>query len=161
MPLSAGDPAPPLRVEDPSGRPAAMAGRAGRPALLLFYRADCGASGVAGPVLRRFAAIPGLDVAAVSQDPAAEARAFGEACGFGSAVLGLVDPEPWRASHAFGVRVTPTWFLVAADGRIAAAAEGWSRDDANALAAEAARLCGAPPVVVARPDGPEPALRPG
>jgi hypothetical protein len=40
-------------------------------------------------------------------------------------------------------------------------AEGWSRDDANALAARAAGLLGAAPPVVARADGSEPLLRPG
>jgi hypothetical protein len=72
----------------------------------------------------------------------------------------LLDADPWSASDAYGVRATPTWILVAAGGRVEAVAEGWSRDDANGLAARAAALAGAPAPVVSTPaDGP--AFRPG
>ena len=72
----------------------------------------------------------------------------------------LVDPEPWPASEAFGVRSTPTWVLLAPGGRVDAVREGWSRDDANALAARAAALAEAPARLVSTPaDGP--AFRPG
>jgi hypothetical protein len=51
--------------------------------------------------------------------------------------------------------------LVAPGDRVEAVAEGWSRDDANGLAARAASLAGSAAPLVARPDGPEPAWRPG
>ncbi len=137
---------------------AALAGAG--PALLFFYGGDCPASVLAAHALPRLASIPGVVVAAVSQDPARETRAFAARNGFGAAVRTLVDPEPWEASHAFGVRVTPTWILLAPGGRVESVAEGWSRDDANALAARAAALAGAPALVVSTPaDGP--AFRPG
>ena len=85
---------------------------------------------------------------------------FAVASGWEGRVRLLLDPEPWPASGALGVRATPTWFLLSG-GRVEAAAEGWSRDDANALAARAAGLLGAAPVLVSKPGGPEPALRPG
>ena len=161
MPLSPGDRAPPAVAAELSGRPAPLAPAGGRPRLLLFYRADCGASEVAGSVLPRFGAVPGLDVVAVSQDPAPAAAAFAADRGLRPPVRVVVDAEPFAASDAFRVRSTPTWVLLDGQGAVAAVAEGWSRDDANALAAVAAGLCGAAPVVVAPPDGPEPALRPG
>jgi hypothetical protein len=99
-------------------------------------------------------------VAAVSQDDAAETAGFAAAHGWTPRVLVLRDPEPWPASDAYGVRATPTWVLVAPDGRVDRVVEGWSRDDVNALAARAASLVGAPAVVVSSPeDGP--AFRPG
>jgi peroxiredoxin len=161
MPLSPGDPAPPAVAADLSGGPVPLAPAGGRPALLVFTKADCGASEVAGSVLHRFGAVAGLDVVAVSQDPTAEAAAFAASRALGSGVRILVDAPPFPASDAFRVLVTPTWVLLDGRGAVAAVAEGWSRDDANALAAAAARLCGSAPVVVASPDGPEPALRPG
>jgi peroxiredoxin len=161
MPLSPGDEAPPAVAADLAGRPAPLASPGGRPALLLFYKGDCGASEVAGSVLPRFGAVKGLEVVAVSQDPAPEAAAFAAARGFGGAVRLVVDADPFAASEAFRVLVTPTWVLLDGQGVVAAVAEGWSRDDANALAAAAARLCRVAPVTVASPDGPEPALRPG
>jgi peroxiredoxin len=162
MPLSPGDRIPGAPVLDASGAPLDLASLApGRPALLVFYKAECAASEVAAAVLPRFAAIPGVALAGVSQDDADSARAFAAAHGWTGRVALAVDPEPWRASDAFGVRATPTWVLVAADGRVAEVAEGWSRDAANALAAHAARLAGAAVPVVSAPDGPEPAFRPG
>jgi len=162
LPLAPGSQAPSAEVLAADARAQALGElwRSG-PALLFFYRADCGASEVAGRVLPRFSELPGLAVAAISQDGAAETRAFSRVSGWDDRVRSLRDPEPWPASEAFGVRATPSWFLTAPGGRIVAVAEGWSRDDANGLAAEAARLLGSLPVVVARPDGPEPALRPG
>ena len=131
------------------------------PALLFVYKADCPATAVAGPVLPRFAQLAGLRLFAISQDAAAETADFAVACGWAGKVAVLRDPEPWRASDALGARVTPTWILVERGGRIAAAAEGWSREDANQLAAGAAALLGLAPVTVSSEGGAEPAWRPG
>jgi peroxiredoxin len=161
VPLSPGDRAPPASAAELSGRPAALAPAGGRPRLLLFYRADCRASEIAGTVLPRFGAVPGLDVVAVSQDPPPATAAFAAERALGPAVRVVVDPQPFAASDAFRVRSTPTWVLLDGRGTVVAVAEGWSRDDAIAIAAAAARLCGAAPVVVAPPGGAEPPLRPG
>jgi F plasmid transfer operon protein len=131
------------------------------PALLFVYKSDCPATAVAGPVLGRFAQLTGLRIVAISQDVAFETAEFAVACGWAGKVEVLRDPEPWRASEALGARVTPTWILVGRGGRIAAAAEGWSRDDANQLAESAAALLDLAPVTVSREGGAEPPWRPG
>ncbi len=161
MPLAAGNALPAVLVQDMGGDELPLTGLGTGPALLFFHKADCPATAVAAKVLPRFAGVPGLAVVAVSQDDAEEARELAAESGWMGGVLLLRDPEPWPASDALGVHATPTWFLVAPDGRIEMAAEGWARDDANALAAAAARLTGSAPLLVSRPDGPEPALRPG
>ena len=161
MPLAPGSALPAVAVTDLDGREAPLARLAAGPALLFFYKADCPATAVAAGVLPRFAGIPGLAVCAISQDEAGLTRRFAMENGWGGAVRTLLDPEPWPASHACAMRATPTWILVAPGGRVEMVAEGWSRDDANALAAAAARLTGSSPLTVSRPDGPEPALRPG
>jgi len=161
VPLAPGSAVPRAILRDPGGGEVALADLcAGGPALLFLHKADCPATEIAARVLPRFAAVPGLALAAVSQDGIAEARAFAAASGWEGTVRLLLDPEPWPASEALGVRATPTWFLLAG-GRIEAVAVGWSRDDANALAARAAALLAAPPPEVSRPGGAEPALRPG
>jgi hypothetical protein len=132
-----------------------------RPALLLFYKGDCGASVVAAPVLPRFGAVPDLVLVAVSQDPPNDTAAFAAAHGWDEVTV-LFDAAPWPASNAFGIDATPTWVLLAPGGRVEAVGVGWSRDDANQLAATASRLAGfAPAPVVSSPGGAEPALRPG
>ena len=161
MPLAPGGALPAVAVQDLDGREVPLPGLAAGPALLFVYKADCPATAAAAPVLPRFASLPGLGVVAVSQDSPEETRSFAAASGWTGGVRLLRDPEPWPASQALGVRATPTWFLVAAGGRVEMVAEGWSRDDANARAAAAAGLTGSARVVVSRPDGPEPALRPG
>jgi hypothetical protein len=133
----------------------------GGPAVLFFYKGDCGASDAAAHVLPRLAAIAGLAVAAISQDGAEDTEAFSRTHRLADrGVQVLVDPDPWPASVAYGVLLTPTFVLVAPGGRVAAVLEGWSRDDANALGEHAARLAGAAvPIVSISSDGP--AFRPG
>lgn len=161
MPLAPGSPSPPATAVALDGTPVDLATLAARgPALLCFYKGDCGASDAAAHVLPRAAAIPGLAVAAVSQDDAFLTDVFARNHRLETPVRVLVDPEPWPASDAFGVLATPTWFLLAPGGRVEAVLEGWSRDDVNALAAHAAALAGVRPAVVSTPaDGP--AFRPG
>jgi len=162
VPLAAGSLAPPAAARDLSGAAARLEDLYARgPALLFFHKADCPTTAVAAPVLPRFAAVPGLALAAVSQDEPEEARALAAASGWGEAVRVLLDPEPWPASDAWAVRATPTWVLVARGGRVEAVREGWSRDDANDLAARAAALAGTAPAIVSHPGEPEPAMRPG
>ncbi|HZY02297.1 MAG TPA: redoxin domain-containing protein [Anaeromyxobacteraceae bacterium] len=161
MPLAPGSFLPAATVQDLGGGEVPLSGLGTGPALLFFHRADCPATVVAAKVLPRFAGVPGLVVAAISQDGAEETREFAAASGWTSGVTVLRDPDPWPASEACGMRATPTWFLVTPGGRVEMAAEGWSRDDANALAAAAGRLTGSAPLVVAQPNGPEPPLRPG
>ena len=161
MPVEIGAPAPPSAAAEPGGGEADLRALAsGRPALLFFYKFDCGACEAAAPALARFAGIAGLAVAAVSQDAPQEALAFAAAHGWGERVRVLVDGEPWPASEAWAVRATPTFFLVAPGGRVEAVSEGWSRAEANDLAARAAALAGAAPVIVSR-EGEGPAFRPG
>lgn len=161
MPIGPGSTLPAVAVTGLDGREVPLSRLAAGPVLLFVYKADCPATAAAAPVVPRFASLPGLGVAVVSQDDPEETRAFAAASGWTGGVLLLRDAEPWPASDALGVRATPTWFLVAPGGRVEMVAEGWNRDDANALAATAGRLTGSPPVVVSRPDGSEPAWRPG
>jgi len=173
VPVAPGSSAPPAQVlalrgdaRDPAlaelGEPLDLPGLAtAGPAILFFYKGDCGASDAAAHVLPRLARVPGLALAAISQDPPFDTAVFSGAHQLDAGgVRVLVDPEPWRVSDAYGVLATPTFVLLDRGGRVEAVLEGWSRDDVNALAVRAAALAGAPPPVVSTPaDGP--AFRPG
>jgi hypothetical protein len=161
VPLAPGSPAPRAVVTALEGGPVDLAVLgAGGAAVLFVYKGECGASEAAAHALPRLAAVPGVAVAAVSQDRAPETRAFAAAHGWSAPVRVLLDLEPWPASTALDVAATPTFILLGPDGRVADVLEGWSRDAANALAARAAALAGAPAPVVSTPaDGP--AFRPG
>lgn len=163
MPLDAGTRLPSAPLADAFGGAAVDLARLadGGPALLFLYRSDCPATEVAAPVLARFATVPGLALVALSQDEPAEARRFATGLGWRGAVRTLVDAEPWPASDALVARVTPTWLLVAAGGRVVRTAEGWARVDVNGLAAAAAGLVGVPAPVISAEGGAEPPWRPG
>jgi hypothetical protein len=131
----------------------------GAPSLVLFYRADCGACELAGAVLPRFRAVAGLRILAVSLSDDPATRAFAAEHGWDAGWV-LLDRPPWRASRAWQVEATPTWYLVDGHGRVATAVEGWDRAAVNALAADAARLAGVEAPVVS-PPGAQPDHRPG
>jgi hypothetical protein len=160
MPLSPGKPLPRLVANHLDGAAADVA-TPGRPVLLFVYRTDCPACPVGARVLPRFGQLHGLDLVALSQDGAGPSAGFAGEAGWTGRIRHLLDGAPWPASSALKVRVTPTWILADADGRVVTSAEGWSRADANALAGQAAGLLGVPPPVVSPEDGPEPAWRPG
>lgn len=173
VPLPPGSPAPPASAralarepEAPElaalGDPVELAALAARgPALLWFYKGDCGASDAAAHVLPRLARIPGLAVAAISQDAPEATDGFSNAHGLlAGGVRVLVDPEPWPASGTWRILSTPTFVLLGPGARVEVVLEGWSRDDVNALATRAAALAGAPPAPVSR-EGDGPAFRPG
>lgn len=171
--LRVGQPAPPASApalaREPEAPELAAAGDpvdlappgADRPALVFFYKGDCGASDAAAHVLPRLAGVPGLAVVAVSQDAPELTDGFSRAHGLAAGgVRVVIDPEPFPASDAWGIRATPTFVLLGAGARVEDVLEGWSRDAVNALAARAAALAGAPPLVVSTPaDGP--GFRPG
>jgi hypothetical protein len=160
--LQPGRPLPPCQAREADGEAVPLGRLAdGGPVLLFVYKGDRPATAVAGPVLPRFAALPGLGLVAVSQDDEADSLGFAQACGWEGTVRLLRDPEPWRASDAMGARVTPTWVLLARGGQIAAAAEGWSQADVNRLGETAAALLARPAPVISPPGGAEPAWRPG
>lgn len=173
MPFKAGDAAPAASAcalaREPEAPELAALGAgvdlaalaASGPAVLFFYKGDCLASEAAAHALPRLARIPGVAVAAISQDPPQLTDGFSDVHGLAAGgVRVLVDPEPWPASNAWEVLSTPTLVLLGRGARVEATLEGWSRDAVNALAARAAALAGAPVVVVSGP-GDGPAFRPG
>lgn len=164
MAATPGEPIPDAPLRTPDGGGAWLRGLSGdRPALLFVYKGDCGASELAAAVLPRFSVIRELPVVAISQDAPGEAVAFAAAHGWQGAVRLFVDDEPWPASEALGIASTPTWILLGRGGRVDRVSTGWSRDEANDLAAAAAALVGAagPPPKVGRPEDAGPAFRPG
>jgi hypothetical protein len=164
MPISPGRPLPDVPLQeafDEAVKSGLRALAADTPVLLFVYKDECPATLVAGPVLPRFGAIAGLGLAALSQDAPPATREFARRSGWAGDVRVLVDPEPWPASRALAVRTTPTWILVERGGRVLATAEGWSREDANSLAARAAALLGVAAPLVSQEGGAEPPWRPG
>ena len=113
-------------------RPLSMAWSEG-PALIVIGHRDCATSRLTLPFVDRlYQRRPaGASVVAVLQDEPAAARAL-------MADLGLTLPvrlesDPYPLASELRLRAAPTLLLVGADGLIAKAAEGFSRDDLEAF----------------------------
>lgn len=158
MDLQIGAKAPTLTLAGTSG-PRAIPAAGGKAQALFFLKVDCPTCPLAAPAVERLRrAYPGLDVVAVSQDDEAATRRWMGEHGL-AAEVAACEGEGYPASAAFGLGAVPTLVLLDGQGRLAAVQEGWSRDGYDALAREAARLVGSPPVAIAPAEGP--AFRPG
>lgn len=113
-------------------RPLAMSWSEG-PALIVIGHRDCATTRLALPFVDRlYQRRPaGASVVAVLQDDATAARALMTDLGLTMPVL--LESDPYPLSAELGLRAAPTLMLVGADGLIAKAAEGFSRQDLEAL----------------------------
>ena len=131
----------------------------GHPHALVFYKASCSVTAMAGPALARLGdAYPGA-VVAVGQDPADMLDAFGGRHRW--TFPQVSDLAPYEASNAYGISSAPTVVVVDAEGRVADAVESWDRDGMNRVSATLAGLLGADPAVLSTPDDGLPAFKPG
>jgi thiol-disulfide isomerase/thioredoxin len=143
-PLVAGASAPGLDTPDP--------------AAVLFYKVTCPTCQMAAPVMERLhAAFPERIVAVVQDPPDAAERFAGE---YGLTFGSRPDAPPYPLSDAWGVRVVPTLFVVAA-GTVDRVVESWDREGWNDAAGRLAELTGVEPPQLSHPSDGLPPFRPG
>lgn len=154
---SAPNPFPTHSLPDLEGvqRPLSKSWKEG-PALIVIGHRDCATSRLTLPFVDRlYQRRPaGASVVAVLQDEPAAARALMADLGLTMPVLLEADPFPLAAE--LSLRAAPTLMLVGADGLIAKATEGFSRDDLEAFSA-ALGVAGS----LFSPDDTAPPRRPG
>ena len=154
---AAGNPFPHQTLLDLEGaeRPLALAWSEG-PALIVVGHRDCATTRLTLPFVDRlYQRRPsGSSVVAVLQDDAAAARALAQDLGLTLPIL--VEAGPYPLAEELKLRAAPTLLLVARDGRIARAAEGFSRDDLESFS----RALGVAGPLFA-PDDTAPPRRPG
>jgi len=129
------------------------------PRALVFYKATCSVTRMAGPPLARLgAAYPGT-VVGVGQDPPQDLDAFAADLGWGFPQV--PDLAPYAASDAYGIASAPTVVVVDRDGVVADVVESWDRDGMNRVTATLAGLLGEEPVTLSTPDDGLPDFKPG
>jgi hypothetical protein len=129
------------------------------PRALVFYKATCSVTQMAGPALARLGdAYPG-HVIGVGQDPADDLDRF--AATFGWDFPQVPDLAPYVASDAYGIVSAPTVVVVDGDGVVVSVAESWDREAMNAASAMLAGLLGAPVAVLSTTDDGLPPFKPG
>jgi peroxiredoxin len=103
------------------------------PALLAFFKISCPVCQMTLPFLDRIQSPDRLPVYAISQNDAADTRAFQRR--FTTALPTLLDPENagFPVSNAFGISMVPTLFLIEPGGAISRVLEGWSKSEVAQL----------------------------
>jgi hypothetical protein len=107
-----------------------------------FFKTTCPTSELAWPHFDRLARIGAgrQAVFAVSQDDRAATAEFNARLKI--RLETLYDTPPWKASAVLGLTNVPTFFLVAAEGRIRETVVGFQRFKLEELARRAAKLAG-------------------
>ena len=123
---------PSMSLPDLDGIPRALADAWSRgPALIAIGHSDCRTSVLTLPYLDRIRArAPGASVLVVLQDTSAEARQALR----GLALPALLEPEPYPLAQALALQTVPTLALVETSQVVAAASEGFRRDDLESFA---------------------------
>jgi peroxiredoxin len=160
--LTVGAKAPPFALAGIDGQPYTLVEALPQgPLLLAFFKTGCPACDLAAPYLVRLAAAyPGAwQLWLVLQDPPAEAGGYARRFSLPFPVF--ADGDGYRVSRVYDPPATPSFYLIEADGSVAHASHGFSKDDLNELAGHIARRLGAERQVVAPPNDGQPPLRPG
>jgi hypothetical protein len=121
-----------MSLPDLDGIPRAIADAWSRgPALIAIGHSDCGTSMLTLPYLDRIRArAPAASVLVVLQDTPADARQALR----GLALPALLEPEPYPLAQALALQTVPTLALVETSQMVAAASEGFRRDDLESFA---------------------------
>lgn len=103
------------------------------PLLLVFFKISCPVCQLTLPYLERLHAAGALPIYAVSQNEAADTLGFNRH--FKLTLPTLLDSEEqgFAASNAYGINHVPTSFLIAPDGTVERAIEGWNKAEFQAI----------------------------
>jgi hypothetical protein len=129
-------PFPAWRLPDLQGVEQALARWwSGGTALVAIGHGDCATTRLALPFVDRLHRRrgPGREVVVVLQDPPSDAKALAEELDLQVPILLEADPYPLAAE--LELRTVPTLLLVDGQGRVAAACEGFRRDDLESFGA--------------------------
>jgi peroxiredoxin len=100
------------------------------PVLVAFFKVECPTCQYTFPFVERlyqqFRA-PGAHVWGIAQDDARDSRRFAKQYGVTFPVL--IDNYPYKVSRAYGLKSVPTLLLIAPDGRVKLASDGFVRAD--------------------------------
>lgn len=160
--LEAGVSAPAFSLKDLDGHAHTLAGLH-RDGLLLaiFYKVGCGTCQFSFPYFEKFYQAykgrPGFQMWGVSQDDAADTRAFLKR--YHATFPQLLDETLWT-SDDYGLTNVPTLFLIDQHGQVLRSSVGFGRSDMNGMSETVAGHLGVSAAVIADPaEAPE--FKPG
>jgi peroxiredoxin len=143
--LSPGTPAPPFLLQTVHGAKDGVRSPATGPAtLLFFFKHDCPTCDFVAPLVGRLSQRlggAGLRSVAVSQSDSAASSAF--VAKHALEMIPVVLDEELSVSEVYAFDSVPCLVLISGEGRVLREFQGFGREDFLALAADAARTCGA------------------
>jgi peroxiredoxin len=136
--IAKGELVPPFSLKATDGKTLGLKEALGHgPVLAVFFKVSCPTCQFSLPFIERLyqqlraAGGAGSQVWGVSQDNAENSMRFMKEYGVTFPVL--IDPEPYETSQAYGLSYVPTVFLIAPDGRVEMASDGFSKSDLLAI----------------------------
>ena len=135
--LSIGSQAPDFELPDINGLSHRLSDAIGRgPVRLVFYKSSCPTCEFTFPYIQRmFSRVgktAGWTLWGISEDDAAETRAFGQRLGVGFDLV--IDEHPYAVSAAYGLEFVPAMFLIQEDGTISVSESGFTNAGLNQFA---------------------------
>lgn len=133
------------------------------PVVAAFYKVSCPVCQMAFPYVERLFQAYGrsgkLTVVGVSQDGAADTKAFNSE--FGVTLPVLLDEKGYPVSSAYKLTNVPTIFLISPDGEIESTTVSWSKAEMEELNQKLAAITGTAPSQLFRAGEKVPDFRPG
>jgi len=131
--VSAGQAAPPFELRGLDGQSYSLPEELQQGVVLVvFFKVSCPTCQYTLPFVNRLhRRLPGARIWGVSQDDERASRLFADE--FGITFPILIEEEPWELSDAYGLTHVPTYVLIASDGRVELAGDGFVRGDLLAI----------------------------
>jgi cytochrome c biogenesis protein CcmG, thiol:disulfide interchange protein DsbE len=161
--VAAGKAAPPFELTGLDGKPYSLAQALKRGRVLAaFFKVACPTCQYTFPFLERlyqqFSA-QGLELWGISQDSTPDSQRFAKTYGVTFPIL--IDEEPYETSQQYGIEYVPTLFLVAPDGQVEIAGDGFSKADLVEIQKSLARHFSITPPSLFLPGEKIPEYKPG
>jgi peroxiredoxin len=163
--LEAGVQAPEIELQDLNGNKFSLKeARKNGPVVAVFFKVSCPVCQFALPyfdrIFKAYAASGKFTFVGVSQDNAADTKAFNRQYGVTFPVL--LDPAgKYPASNAYKLTNVPTIFLISPEGEIEFSSVSWSKADVEQLGRRLANISDMPTEPIFRAGEKVPEYKPG
>lgn len=137
-------------------------GLAQGPVLAAFFKVSCPTCQFAFPFIERIHKrfdSHGITIWGVSQDKPEDSHSFSQK--FGITFPILIDDKPYPVSQSYGLKYTPTLFLIFPEGRVEMVSEGFTKNDLIAIERKLASLLGVKSEPLFLPEERIPEYKPG
>jgi peroxiredoxin len=132
------------------------------PVLVAFFKVECPTCQYTFPFVERLYQqfrTQGVQIWGISQDDARDSQRFAKEYGVTFPVL--IDDYPYKISRVYGLKYVPTLFLIAADGRVKLASDGFAKADLLEIQKLLAKHFSVTPPALFLPSDGVPEFKPG